>query len=65
MLRFLILLSTWFSLSYGCLACSYGDIKVLTHLDGDVNTRCTQRTYYEFGDGIYDCYYCGIRDGFA
>lgn len=32
MLRFLILLSTWFSLSYGCLACSYGDIKVLTHL---------------------------------
>lgn len=32
MLRFLILLSTWFSLSWGCLACSYGDIKVLTHL---------------------------------
>lgn len=32
MLRILILLSTWFSLSYGCLACSYGDIKVLTHL---------------------------------
>lgn len=32
MLRFLILLSTWFTLSWGCLACSYGDIKVLTHL---------------------------------
>ena len=32
MLRILILLSTWISLSYGCLACSYGDIKVLTHL---------------------------------
>lgn len=32
MLRILILLSTWFSLSYGCLACSYGDIKILTHL---------------------------------
>lgn len=32
MLRLLILLSTWFSLSWGCLACSYGDIKVLTHL---------------------------------
>lgn len=32
MFRFLILLSTWFSLSWGCLACSYGDIKVLTHL---------------------------------
>lgn len=32
MLRLLIILSTWFSLSYGCLACSYGDIKVLTHL---------------------------------
>lgn len=32
MLRFIILLSTWFSLSYGCLACSYGDIKILTHL---------------------------------
>jgi nickel/cobalt transporter (NicO) family protein len=32
MLRIIILLSTWVSLSYGCLACSYGDIKILTHL---------------------------------
>ena len=32
MLRIVVLLSTWFSLSWGCLACSYGDIKVLTHL---------------------------------
>lgn len=32
MLRILIVLSAWFSFSWGCLACSYGDIKVLTHL---------------------------------
>ena len=32
MLRYLILLSAWFSLSYGCLACTYGDIKVTTSL---------------------------------
>lgn len=32
MLRVIFLLSTWISLSWGCLACSYGDIKVLTHL---------------------------------
>jgi ABC-type nickel/cobalt efflux system permease component RcnA/ABC-type uncharacterized transport system substrate-binding protein len=32
MFRVLILVSTWVSLSWGCLACSYGDIKVLTHL---------------------------------
>jgi nickel/cobalt exporter len=32
MLRIIFLLSSWISLSWGCLACSYGDIKVLTHL---------------------------------
>lgn len=32
MFRVLILVSMWISLSWGCLACSYGDIKVLTHL---------------------------------
>ncbi len=32
MLKIIFLLSTWISLSWGCLACSYGDIKVLTHL---------------------------------
>ena len=32
MLRIIVLISTWFTLSWGCLACSYGDIKVLTHL---------------------------------
>ncbi|MDX9967074.1 MAG: DUF1007 family protein, partial [Sulfuricurvum sp.] len=32
MLRILIVLSAWFSFSWGCLGCSYGDIKVLTHL---------------------------------
>ena len=32
MLRIIFLLSSWVSLSWGCLACSYGDIKVLTHL---------------------------------
>lgn len=32
MFKIIFLLSTWISLSWGCLACSYGDIKVLTHL---------------------------------
>ncbi|MCL4431448.1 MAG: DUF1007 family protein [Epsilonproteobacteria bacterium] len=32
MLRFIILLFSWTTLSWGCLACSYGDIKVITHL---------------------------------
>ena len=32
MFRIIVLISTWFTLSWGCLACSYGDIKVLTHL---------------------------------
>ncbi len=32
MLRIVILLSLWVSLGWGCLSCSYGDIKVLTHL---------------------------------
>ncbi|KFN40263.1 MAG: hypothetical protein JU82_04110 [Sulfuricurvum sp. MLSB] len=32
MFRILIVLSACFSFSWGCLACSYGDIKVLTHL---------------------------------
>lgn len=40
MLRFIILLSSWVTLSWGCLACSYGDIKVLTdvHLNISKNT---------------------------
>jgi nickel/cobalt transporter (NicO) family protein len=42
MLRFLILLSTWFSLSWGCLACSYGDIKLLTHLYLNVEKNTLQ-----------------------
>ncbi|MDD5053218.1 MAG: DUF1007 family protein [Sulfuricurvum sp.] len=32
MLRYLLLLSTFITLSWGCLACSYGDIKVQTAL---------------------------------
>ncbi len=32
MLRIVFLLSAWVTLSWGCLACSYGDIKILTHL---------------------------------
>lgn len=32
MFRIILLISTWITLSWGCLACSYGDIKVLTHL---------------------------------
>ena len=32
MLKIIILLATWVSLSWGCLSCSYGDIKVLTHV---------------------------------
>ncbi|MBD3806112.1 DUF1007 family protein [Sulfuricurvum sp.] len=32
MFKIVFLLSTCFSLGWGCLACSYGDIKVLTHL---------------------------------
>ncbi len=32
MLKIIFLLSAWISLGWGCLACSYGDIKVLTHL---------------------------------
>lgn len=32
MFRIVILLSTWVTLGWGCLACSYGDIKILTHL---------------------------------
>lgn len=32
MFRIVFLLSTWITLSWGCLACSYGDIKILTHL---------------------------------
>lgn len=32
MLKIIFLLSTWITLGWGCLACSYGDIKVLTHL---------------------------------
>jgi len=32
MLKLVFLLSTWVTLAWGCLACSYGDIKVLTHL---------------------------------
>jgi nickel/cobalt transporter (NicO) family protein len=32
MFRIIFLLSSWFTLGWGCLSCSYGDIKVLTHL---------------------------------
>lgn len=32
MFKIVFLLSTCFSLSWGCLACSYGDIKILSHL---------------------------------
>jgi ABC-type nickel/cobalt efflux system permease component RcnA/ABC-type uncharacterized transport system substrate-binding protein len=32
MFRIILLLSAWVTLSWGCLACSYGDIKILTHL---------------------------------
>jgi len=39
MLRFIILLSTWITLSWGCLACSYGDIKVLTHVQLNVSNN--------------------------
>lgn len=40
MLRYIILLSSYITMSWGCLACSYGDIKVLTdiHLNVSNNT---------------------------
>ncbi|MDP2078032.1 MAG: DUF1007 family protein [Sulfuricurvum sp.] len=37
MLRYIILLSSWITLGWGCLACSYGDIKILTHLHLNVS----------------------------
>lgn len=42
MFRLIFLLSTWISLGWGCLACSYGDIKVLTHLYLNINNNTLQ-----------------------
>ncbi|MDP3300814.1 MAG: DUF1007 family protein [Sulfuricurvum sp.] len=39
MLRFIILLSSYISMSWGCLACSYGDIKVLTNVQLNISNN--------------------------
>ncbi len=39
MLRFIVLLFSWTTLSWGCLACTYGDIKVLTHVHLNVSNN--------------------------
>lgn len=39
MLRFIILLSSYVSISWGCLACSYGDIKVRTNVQLNISNN--------------------------
>lgn len=71
MLRFILIISTYFSLSWGCLACSYGDIKILTHLYCNISNNTLKSvdvewtldpTFSQMVLGDYDTNRNGIFD---